>query len=139
MDGRSAKSGLSRSEHTLRSRSTSLGRERDSLRGPRNTSRKVHNELDAGEHMKSMEGAVVALRASLRPNLTLTAEESLVLRGLVAGRTEKQVRRSLHMARIAFLRLLSNIFDKTGATNMPSLVTWARRQSPGDQRQVERC
>jgi FixJ family two-component response regulator len=88
--------------------------------------------------MKHAEGSGVGCNSSLRPNLTLTAEESLMLRGLVAGRTEKQVRTSLHVAPIVFLRLLRNVFDKTGSKNMSSLVTWARRQAPGDQRQVER-
>jgi DNA-binding NarL/FixJ family response regulator len=74
-------------------------------------------------------------RLGFRPNPTLTSEESMILRGLVAGKTDQQVRKSLHISASLFLRLLHDIWAKTGTATKPALLLWAKRtMDAGDQR-----
>ena len=74
-------------------------------------------------------------RLGFRRNPTLTSEESMILRGLVAGKTDQQVRRSLHISASLFLRLLHDMWAKTGTATKPSLLLWAKRtMDAGDQR-----
>jgi hypothetical protein len=70
-----------------------------------------------------------------RLNPTLTSEESMILRGLVAGKTDQQVRKSLHISASLFLRLLHDMWAKTGTATKLGLLLWAKRtMDAGDQR-----
>jgi DNA-binding CsgD family transcriptional regulator len=74
-------------------------------------------------------------KRDLRPDSTLTSEEGIVLRALIAGKTEKQVRADLRISGALFLRLMRGMREKTGAPNNLSLLVWARRSmESGDQR-----
>jgi hypothetical protein len=71
----------------------------------------------------------------LRPNPTFTGEETVILRSLLAGKTAKQVRKSLHVPESVFLHLLHDMWAKTGTANNPGLLVWAKcRMNSGDQR-----
>jgi hypothetical protein len=70
-------------------------------------------------------------KRGLRPDSTLTSEEAIILRALIAGKTERQVREDLRISGALFLRLMG----KTGAPNNLSLLVWAQRwMENGDQR-----
>jgi DNA-binding CsgD family transcriptional regulator len=84
----------------------------------------------------SFESRVIdPAKLGLRPDATFTNEETIILRSLVAGKTVKQVRKSLHISESIFLNLLHEIWAKTGTANDPGLLVWAkRRMNSGDQR-----
>ena len=70
-----------------------------------------------------------------QPDPTLTSEEAIVLRALVGGKTNKQVRNALHMALLSFLGIMRDLREKTGTGSNISLLVWAQRNlKSGDQR-----
>ena len=70
-----------------------------------------------------------------QPDPTFTSEEAIVLRSLVAGKTDKQVRSALRMALLAFHGMMRDLRGKTGTSNNVSLLVWAQRHmKSGDQR-----
>jgi DNA-binding NarL/FixJ family response regulator len=71
-----------------------------------------------------------------RLNPTLTSEESMILRGLVAGKTDQQVRKSLHISTSIFLRLLHDIWAKTGTATKPGLLLWGKRTTDASDQRV---
>jgi hypothetical protein len=81
-----------------------------------------------------IRGLILGLR--LAP--ALTCEESMILRGLVAGKTDKEVRKSLRISASIFLRLLQDMWAKTGTTNTPGLLLWAKRSMNGGDQRVGR-
>jgi DNA-binding CsgD family transcriptional regulator len=86
--------------------------------------------------MNSQSKAIgVRGKRGLRPDSTLTSEEAIILRALIAGKTEKQVREDLRISGALFLRLMRDMRGKTGAPNNLSLLVWAQRwMESGDQR-----
>jgi hypothetical protein len=58
-------------------------------------------------------------------NSTLNGEECMVLRALVSGKSDKEVRTSLRISATGFLRLLYVIRLKTRTFTRPSLLSWA--------------
>ncbi|HLJ40291.1 MAG TPA: hypothetical protein VKT50_02270 [Candidatus Acidoferrales bacterium] len=67
--------------------------------------------------------ALVALR---HPSFTL--EETIVLRALAGGKTDKQVCTELRMPSSSFHRLLRDLCEKAGVSDHLSLLVWALRQ-----------
>jgi DNA-binding CsgD family transcriptional regulator len=66
---------------------------------------------------------------------SLSSDESIVLRALADGKTDRQVCRDLGMDPNTFLRLMREMRIKIGAADNVSLVAWAiRRIQGGDQR-----
>lgn len=66
---------------------------------------------------------------------TLTSEESIILRALAGGRTDRQVCNDLRMEPTIFLRMMRDMRQKIGTTDDVSLIAWAKRQiNGGDQR-----
>jgi hypothetical protein len=66
---------------------------------------------------------------------TLTGEESIILRALAAGRTDRQVCRDLRMDPTEFLRMMREMRAKIGVKYNDALVAWAKHQiKDGDQR-----
>lgn len=71
---------------------------------------------------------------------SLTAEEAIVLRALVGGKTDKQICGELRIPLPLFYRLLRDMHEKAGVTDRLSLIVWAlkrmeigeRRASPRD-------
>lgn len=73
--------------------------------------------------------------SGFQPDPTLTSEEAIVLRALVAGKTDKQVRNALRMALLAFRGMMRDLRGKTGTGSNVSLLVWAQRHMKrGDQR-----
>jgi DNA-binding CsgD family transcriptional regulator len=76
-----------------------------------------------------------SLISGFRLDPTFTSEEAIILRALVGGKTDKQVRDLLRMSSNLFLRLMRDLREKTSTTNNLSLLAWARRRmKSGDQR-----
>ncbi|MHB8616530.1 MAG: helix-turn-helix transcriptional regulator [Candidatus Acidiferrales bacterium] len=73
-----------------------------------------------------------------QPDPTLTSEEAIVLRALVGGKTNKQVRGALHMALLSFLKMMLDLRKKTGTTSNVSLLVWAQRNLKGGDQRVDR-
>ena len=74
-------------------------------------------------------------RSAFQLDPTLTGEESIVLRALAAGRTDRQICNDLRMVPTTFLLTMREIRKKTGTADNPSLIVWAKRQiKAGDQR-----
>jgi DNA-binding CsgD family transcriptional regulator len=75
-----------------------------------------------------------------RADPAFTAEEAIVLRALVGGKTDKQICGELRIPLGLFYRLLRDLHEKAGVTDRLSLIVWAlkrmeigeRRASPRD-------
>ena len=79
---------------------------------------------------------------AFRLDPTLTSEESIALRALAAGRTDRQVCNDLRMDPTTFLRMMREMREKIGTADNVSLVMWAKQRMKGvDQRidKPERC
>ncbi len=63
-----------------------------------------------------------------RADPTFTSEEAIVLRALIAGKTDKQVCSDLRMTLNSYVRLVRELREKTGTTSNLSLVVWAQRR-----------
>jgi DNA-binding NarL/FixJ family response regulator len=59
---------------------------------------------------------------------TFTGEEAIILRGLVAGKTDKEIRNNLRLPANSFHRLMRDLREKTGTDNNLSLTIWAQRR-----------
>jgi DNA-binding CsgD family transcriptional regulator len=65
----------------------------------------------------------------------LTSEESIILRALAAGRTDRQVCNDLRMDPTIFLSKMREMRQKIGTSDNASLIDWAKGQlKDGDQR-----
>jgi DNA-binding CsgD family transcriptional regulator len=69
---------------------------------------------------------------------TLTGEESMILRALAAGKSDKEVRKSLRISASVFLRVLREIRLKTGTINKSELLSWATCQMQRGDRRIGR-
>jgi DNA-binding CsgD family transcriptional regulator len=68
-----------------------------------------------------------------------TAEESIVMRGVSAGKSDKQLCIELRLPLHSFQRLLRDLMAKTGTSDKIGLLVWALRQKQGtDSRENER-
>jgi DNA-binding CsgD family transcriptional regulator len=86
----------------------------------------------------SLRTSSLSLSSSLLLDTTLTSEEAIVLRSLVAGKTEKQVCHELRISPALLLRILRDLREKTATTDRCSLVVWAHRQMRGLDQRVDR-
>jgi DNA-binding NarL/FixJ family response regulator len=68
---------------------------------------------------------------------TLTTEESIILRALAGGRTDRQVCSDLRMEPTIFLRMMRDMRLKMGTADNVSLIAWAKRQIQGSDRRIE--
>jgi DNA-binding CsgD family transcriptional regulator len=69
----------------------------------------------------------------------LTQEESILMRALIAGNSQKQICKDLRIDSGMFYRLLRGLREKTGAVDKIGLEVWGLRQAKnGDQRTEER-
>jgi hypothetical protein len=77
----------------------------------------------------------ISRNSGFRLDPTLTSEESIMLRALAGGRTDRQVSNDLRMDPSIFLRMMREVRQKVGAADNVSLIAWAKRQiTRGDQR-----
>jgi hypothetical protein len=66
---------------------------------------------------------------------TLTNEESIILRALAGGKTDRQVCSDLRMDPTEFLRMMREMRAKIGVKFNDALIAWAKsRITDGDQR-----
>jgi DNA-binding NarL/FixJ family response regulator len=63
-----------------------------------------------------------------RPDPTFTTEEAIIMRGLVAGQTDKEIRNNLRLPANSFHRLMRDLREKTGTNTNLSLTIWAQRR-----------
>lgn len=59
---------------------------------------------------------------------SFTIEETIVLRALAGGKTDRQVCTELRMPSSSFHRLLRDLCEKAGVADHLSLLVWALRQ-----------
>ena len=69
---------------------------------------------------------------------SLTGEEAIVLRALVAGQTDRHVCNELRMSPVTFLRMMRGMRDKIGTTDNVSLIEWANRHVKGVDQRIDR-
>jgi DNA-binding CsgD family transcriptional regulator len=71
----------------------------------------------------------------LRLDPALTSQESIILRALAGGRTDRQVCNDLRMDPTIFLSMMREMRQKIGTSDNVSLIAWAKRQiKDGEQR-----
>jgi DNA-binding NarL/FixJ family response regulator len=76
--------------------------------------------------------------SALRLDPTLTSEEVIVLRALLAGQTDRQVCNELRMDPVTFLRMMRDMRERIGTADNVSLVAWAKRQIKGVDQRIDR-
>jgi DNA-binding NarL/FixJ family response regulator len=93
--------------------------------------------------MKHRHNVISIERGSaFRLDPTLTSEESIVLRALARGRTDRQVCNDLRMDPTTFLRMMLEMREKIGTSENVSLIEWGKQRVKGiDQRidKPDRC
>jgi DNA-binding NarL/FixJ family response regulator len=89
--------------------------------------------------MKGESNLIDVGRVSVfRLDPALTGEEAIVLRALAGGRTDRQVRKELHMSAGAFFRMMRDMREKTGTVDNISLIVWAKQQIKGADQRIDR-
>jgi DNA-binding NarL/FixJ family response regulator len=72
---------------------------------------------------------------AFRLDPTLNAEETIILRGLASGQTDRQVCNELHMNPDTYLRMMRDMREKIHMADNVSLIEWAKERIKGvDQR-----
>lgn len=73
--------------------------------------------------------------SSFRYDPALNSEETIILRALGAGRTDRQLCDDLQMEPATLLSMMREMQQKIGASDNVSLIAWAKQQiKDGDQR-----
>ena len=75
---------------------------------------------------------------TFRLDPTLTSEESIVLRALAAGRTDRQVCNNLRMDPTTFLRMMREMREKIVIADNVSLIEWAKHQIKGVDQRIDK-
>jgi DNA-binding NarL/FixJ family response regulator len=77
----------------------------------------------------------ISRNSSFHLDPTLTSEESIILRALAGGRTDRQVCSGLRMDPTTYLRMMREMRQKIGAVDNITLIAWAKQRiNGGDQR-----
>jgi DNA-binding CsgD family transcriptional regulator len=83
--------------------------------------------------------AVVSQDSTASPRPMFTVEESIVMRAVSGGKSDKQVCIALRMPLQSFHGLLRDLMAKTGTRDRVGLLVWAvRERQGGDSRESER-
>jgi hypothetical protein len=69
---------------------------------------------------------------------TLTGEESLILRALAGGKTDRQVCSDLRMDPTEFLRMMRGMRAKIGVKYNDTLIEWAKQQIKGGDQRIDK-
>jgi DNA-binding NarL/FixJ family response regulator len=89
--------------------------------------------------MKNEPNVISISRSSgFRIDATLTSEESIILRALAGGRTDKQVCNDLRMEPTTFLRMMRAMRQKIGVADNVTLIEWAKRQIKGGDQRIDK-
>ena len=76
--------------------------------------------------------------SALQLDPSLTGEEAIVLRALVAGQTDRHVCNELRMSPVTFLRIMRGVRYKTGVRDDVSLIEWGNRHVKGVDQRIDR-
>jgi DNA-binding NarL/FixJ family response regulator len=89
--------------------------------------------------MKHRPNVISIQRGStFRLDPTLTSDESIVLRALAAGRTDRQVCNDLRMDPTTFLLMMREMREKIGTADNVSLIEWAKQRMKGVDRRIDK-
>jgi DNA-binding CsgD family transcriptional regulator len=91
------------------------------------------------EPMKSKHNLISVRRAlgfHVDPNLT--NQESIVLRALASGRTDRQVCNDLGVEATAFISMMREMREKIGTSDNISLIAWAKLQIKDGERRIDK-
>lgn len=91
------------------------------------------------ESMKDKHNLISIVRGSgfqVDPNLT--NQESIVLRALASGRTDRQVCNDLGVDTTTFLSMMREMRQKIGTSDNVSLIAWAKRQIKDGERRIDK-
>jgi DNA-binding NarL/FixJ family response regulator len=69
---------------------------------------------------------------------TLTNEESIILRALAGGRTDRQVCNDLRMDPNTFLRMMREMRQKIGVVDNMTLIAWAKQRIKGGDQRIDK-
>ncbi len=69
---------------------------------------------------------------------TLTSEESIILRALAGGRTDRQVCADLRMEPTIFLRMMREMRQKIGVVDNVTLIGWAKQRITGGDQRIDK-
>ncbi len=69
---------------------------------------------------------------------TLTSEESMMLRALAGGKTDRQVCNDLRMDPTIFLRMMREMRQKIGAVDNVTLIAWAKQRINGSDQRIDK-
>jgi len=69
---------------------------------------------------------------------TLTVEETIILRALAAGQTNRQVGRDLRIGPATLLRIMRDMREKLGTADNISLIKWVKRRIGGVDQRIDR-
>jgi DNA-binding NarL/FixJ family response regulator len=75
---------------------------------------------------------------AFRLDPTLTSEETIVLRALATGQTDRQVCKELRMDPTSFLRMMRDMREKIGMSDNVSLIEWGKRLMKGVDQRIDR-
>jgi len=107
-------------------------------KGPTLNSRRL-GTLARFEPMKHKHNLIIIGRGSgfhVDPNLT--NQESIVLRALASGRTDRQVCNDLGVDATRFLSMMREMRQKIGTSDNVSLIAWAKRQIKDGERRIDK-
>jgi DNA-binding NarL/FixJ family response regulator len=107
------------------------------LKGGRLNSRRL-GTLAWFEPMTNKHNLISIRRASgfhVDPNLT--NQESIVLRALASGRTDRQVCNDLGVEATTFISMMREMRQKIGTSDNVSLIAWAKRQIKDGERRID--
>jgi DNA-binding CsgD family transcriptional regulator len=92
-----------------------------------------------GRHEQLYSTADVPQGSAPGPHPMFTVEESIVMRAVSGGKSDKQVCIALRMPLHSFQGLLRDLMAKTGTRDRVGLLVWAvRERLGGDSRESER-
>jgi DNA-binding CsgD family transcriptional regulator len=90
-------------------------------------------------HVQRRVNAAAPQGSGTGPRPMFTVEESIVMRAVSGGKSDKQVCIALRMPLHSFQGLLRDLMAKTGTCDRVGLLVWAvRERQGGDSREFER-
>lgn len=75
--------------------------------------------------------------SAFRLDPSLTGQETIVLRALAGGRTDRQVCNQLRMQPDTYLRMMRDMREKLGKSDNVSLIAWAKERIQGVDRRID--
>jgi DNA-binding NarL/FixJ family response regulator len=88
------------------------------------------------EHKNNL--IIMGLGSGFHVDPNLTNQESIVLRALASGRTDRQVCNDLGVDTTTFLSMMREMRQKIGTSDNIALIAWAKRQIKDGERRIEK-